>query len=118
MAMGTAFVVSVALQAIWKLDSDNPTEFADAWATLPTGVDQKKPLGELYPADVIATLTESTETMSRWGFPQGQGDLVGPILVELPVPKNLAQALDGSVTPAEAAANAQADVEEIAQSLQ
>ena len=27
-AMGTAFVVSVALQAIWKLDSDNPVEFA------------------------------------------------------------------------------------------
>lgn len=27
-AMGTAFVVSVALQAIWKLDSDNPVDFA------------------------------------------------------------------------------------------
>lgn len=27
-AMGTAFVTSVGLQLIWKLDSDNPTEFA------------------------------------------------------------------------------------------
>src|SRR6185436_754861 len=27
-AMGAAFVVSVALQTIWKLDSDNPVQFA------------------------------------------------------------------------------------------
>lgn len=97
--------------------AENPTEFADAWATLPAGVDQKKPLGELYPEDVIEVLTTSTDTMSRWGFPQGQGALVGPILVEMPVTKNLATALDGSATPAEAAANAQADVQEIADSI-
>ncbi len=92
---------------------ENPTQYTDAWGQL-TGVDAKKPLAELYPQDVIDTLTESVNTMNRWGFPQGQGALVGPILVELPVPKNLATALDGSVTPEEAAANAQADVEEIA----
>jgi hypothetical protein len=37
--------------------------------------------------------------------------------VELPIPKALGEALDGSVTPEEAAANAQADVEEIKASL-
>ncbi len=97
--------------------AENPTQFTDAWGQLPTGVDSKKPLGELYPQEVIDTLTQSVNTMNRWGFPQGQGALVGPILVELPVPKNLATALDGSATPEEAAANAQADVEEIADSL-
>jgi multiple sugar transport system substrate-binding protein len=97
--------------------ADEKTKYTDAWAKLETGVDQKKPLGDLYPKEVIDTLTQSANTMNRWGFPQGQGALVGPILVELPVPKNLAQALDGTVTPEEAAANAQADVEEIAKSL-
>ena len=97
--------------------ADSPTEYADAWGSLEAGVDTKKPLGDIYPADVVKTLTESSNTMNRWGFPQGQGALVGPILVELPVPKNLATALDGSATPEEAAANAQADVQEIADSL-
>ena len=97
--------------------ADNPTEYTDAWGTLPTGVDTKQPLGEIYPEDVVTRLTESANTMNRWGFPQGQGALVGPILVELPVPENLAEALDGSVSPEEAAANAQADVEEIAASI-
>ena len=97
--------------------ADNPTQYTDAWGKLPTGVDTKKPLADIYPKDVIDTLTQSTNTMNWWGFPQGQGALVGPILVELPVPKALATALDGSATPEEAAANAQADVEDIAQSL-
>jgi len=95
----------------------NPTEYADAWGTLEAGVDTKKPLGDIYPKDVIDTLTQSANTMNRWGFPQGQGDLVGPLLVELPIPKALGEALDGSATPEEAAANAQADVEEIKASL-
>jgi multiple sugar transport system substrate-binding protein len=98
--------------------ADNATEYADAWATLEAGVDTKAPLGDLYPADVIETLTTSTDTMNRWGFPQGQGALVGPLLVELPIPNALGAALDGSATPEEAAANAQADVEEIKSSIE
>jgi multiple sugar transport system substrate-binding protein len=98
--------------------AENPTEYADAWGTLEAGVDTKAPLGELYPPEVIETLTKSTDTMNRWGFPQGQGALVGPLLVELPVPAALAEALDGSATPEEAAADAQAAVEEIKNSIQ
>ena len=97
--------------------AENPTEYADAWGTLEAGVDTKQPLGELYPDDVIETLATSTDTMNRWGFPQGQGALVGPLLVELPVPAALAEALDGSATPEEAATQAQEDVEEIKSGL-
>jgi multiple sugar transport system substrate-binding protein len=98
-------------------NADNATEYADAWGTLEAGVDTKAPLGDLYPAEVIETLTQSTDTMNRWGFPQGQGALVGPLLVELPVPQALADALDGSATPQEAAEQAQSDVEDIAGGL-
>jgi multiple sugar transport system substrate-binding protein len=98
--------------------AENPTEYADAWGTLPAGVDTKKPLGEVYPKEVVDELTKSTDTMDRWGFAQGQGALVGPLLVEAPVPKALASALDGSATPEEAAAEALKAVEEIKAGLQ
>lgn len=98
--------------------ADDPTAYADAWGTLQAGVDTKKPLGDLYPQDVITTLTTSSDTMNRWGFPQGQGALVGPLLIELPVPKALADALDGSISAQEAADQAQADVEDIRSGLE
>jgi multiple sugar transport system substrate-binding protein len=97
---------------------DNPQEYAEAWSKLKAGVDTKKPLAEVYPAEVIEALTKSTDTMGRWGFEQGQGKLVGAQLNELPIPKALAEELGGQLDPDAAAKQAQADVEEIAQSIQ
>jgi multiple sugar transport system substrate-binding protein len=96
---------------------DNPEEFNQAWAKLKAGVDQKKPLSELYPPEVLQALTKSTDTMNRWGFQQGQGKLVGALGAEQPIPKALAAMLDGQLTPDAAAKQAQADVEEVAQSI-
>jgi multiple sugar transport system substrate-binding protein len=97
---------------------DNPQEYAEAWSKLEAGVDTKKPLADIYPAEVIDALTKSTDTMGRWGFEQGQGKLVGAQLNELPIPKALAEELGGQLDPEAAAKQAQADVEEIAQSIQ
>jgi multiple sugar transport system substrate-binding protein len=97
---------------------DDPEEYNQAWSQLQAGVDEKKPLSELYPPEVLEALTTSTDTMSRWGFQQGQGRLVGAQLAELPIPKALAAELDGQLTPDAAAKQAQADVEEIAQSIE
>jgi multiple sugar transport system substrate-binding protein len=97
---------------------DNPKEYKDAWAKLPAGVDEKKPLADLYPPEVLEALTKSTDTMSRWGFQQGQGKIVGALSAEQPIPKAVAAELDGQLTPDAAAKQAQADVEEIAQSIQ
>ncbi|HEV2928593.1 MAG TPA: extracellular solute-binding protein [Propionibacteriaceae bacterium] len=97
---------------------DNPEEYNEAWSKLRAGVDEKAPLSELYPAEVLEALTTSTDTMNRWGFQQGQGRLVGAQLAELPIPKALASLLDGQLTPDTAAKQAQADVEEIAQSVE
>jgi multiple sugar transport system substrate-binding protein len=98
--------------------ADNPTEYADAWGGLEAGVDREEPLGEIYDADTIAALTSSADTMERWAFAQGLGDLVGPLLTETPVPNALLLALEGSMTPEEAAAEAQAAVEEILAALE
>ena len=97
---------------------DNPEEYNEAWSKLKAGVDEKAPLSELYPTEVLEALTTSTDTMNRWGFQQGQGRLVGAQLAELPIPKALASLLDGQLTPDAAAKQAQADVEEIAQSVE
>ena len=96
---------------------DNPKEYTEAWSKLKAGVDTKAPLSELYPPEVLEALTKSTDTMNRWGFQQGQGKLVGALAAEQPIPKALAAMLDGQLTPDAAAKQAQADVEEIAQSI-
>ncbi|MEV0379153.1 extracellular solute-binding protein [Nonomuraea sp. NPDC050643] len=87
--------------------------FEDKWNKLPAGVDTKKPLADVYPADVLDALRKSPDTFARWGIPQGQGKLVGATMGELPVPKALSGIVDGSLTPQAAAAQAKADVESI-----
>jgi multiple sugar transport system substrate-binding protein len=96
---------------------DLPGKFINAWSQLRTGVDRKKALAEIYPADVLKVLATSTDTMNRWGFPQGQGRLVGAQLGPLPIPKVLAATLDGKLDAATAPEQAQADVKRIAQSV-
>ncbi|MEU4571569.1 ABC transporter substrate-binding protein [Nonomuraea sp. ATR24] len=87
--------------------------FADKWQALPAGVDTKKPLADVYPAEVLEALRTSPGTFARWGIPQGQGKLVGATMGELPVPKALAGVADGSLTPQAAAAQARTEVETI-----
>ncbi|WP_219471469.1 ABC transporter substrate-binding protein [Nonomuraea rhizosphaerae] len=89
------------------------TGFADKWNKLPAGVDTKKPLAEVYPAEVLDTLRKSPDTFARWGIPQGQGKLIGATMGELPVPRALSGLVDGSLTPQAAADQAKKDVETI-----
>ena len=96
---------------------DQPGKFAAAWDHLRTGVDRKAPLSKIYPPDVLNVLRTSTETMNRWGFPQGQGRLAGAQLLALPIPKALAAALSGKLDAATAAQQVQADMGKIARSV-
>ncbi len=92
--------------------ADNPTEFIDGWQALETGVDRKAALSEFYSEEVIAELIEGAASFDRWGFPQGQGELVTAIYTSLPVPEVISDVIDGSLTPEGAAAEAAAAMEE------
>ena len=98
--------------------ADEATRFIDAWATLPAGVDTKAPLADFYPQDVLDALRTSPDTFSPWGITQGQGALVGASLGELPVPQAISAMTSGEVDPGEAAQQASAAVQEIADSLE
>jgi multiple sugar transport system substrate-binding protein len=96
---------------------ENPQEFVDAWADLEVGVDRKAPLSNFYPPEVIQVLSEGPDDFDRWGIVQGQGDLVGAILGEVPVPQAVAALASGEVDAQTAAEDAAENVRSIQESL-
>jgi multiple sugar transport system substrate-binding protein len=97
---------------------ENPTQYVDAWKDLEVGVDTKAPLSEFYPQEVIDILTSGADKFSRWGITQGQGDLIGASLGELPVPKAIGQLTAGNKDAAAAAKQAADELRTIKKSLE
>jgi len=90
-----------------------PDEFVDTWSKLPVGVDTKAPLSDFYPPEVLDVLRTGPEAFDRWGIVQGQGDLVGAIMGELPVPQAVAALASGEVDAQTAAEDAAEGVRSI-----
>ena len=80
--------------------------------TLETGVDRKAPLIDLYSAELIEGLIAGSNNFDRWGFVQGQGELVTAMYSALHVPMALRAVLNGSLSAADAAADLQQDVKD------
>lgn len=97
---------------------DSPTEYVDAWGTLPAGVDRKAPLSDFYGPEVIEQLQNGVDTISRWGITQGQGDLIGATLGELPVAQAVSAVTTEGAASQEAAEQAQQAVQAISDTLQ
>ena len=98
-------------------DSPDATNYSDAWAKMPVGVDTKAPLSDFYGPQVIDALTAGTDSLQRWAIPQGQGDVLGAIQGEQPVANAVNEVSNG--TPAEEAASQAADaISEAAGSVQ
>ncbi len=96
---------------------ENPNAFLEGWGNLEVGVDRRAPLSDFYSEEVLATIIEGANEFDRWGFAQGQGELVGAIYSEMPIPQAIADIIEGVMTPEEAAAEIQAAVEEIQAAL-
>ena len=120
--MSEAYVDWLALAPEGKVPvrrgpSAGDTSYVTAWRGLKSGVDTKKPLSDFYGPDVLRTVEASPDTLARWGLTQGQGDLVGASLGELPVPKALSEQIAGKADGRATAAKAQKAVEEIQKGL-
>ncbi len=90
---------------------DDPKKFVNGWSKLPVGVDRKRPLGDIYPPEVIDTILAGLEVADRWGFRAGQGELVSKLYGEKTIPKIVRRYLDGELTAEQAAAEMQKEVE-------
>jgi len=97
--------------------AEEPTKFVDAWGSLEAGVDRTAPLSDFYGPDVIKAVLEGTQSLDRWGIPQGQGALIGATLGALPVPEQLNEMVSAGKSPKDAAGDAAASIEEIAEGL-
>jgi multiple sugar transport system substrate-binding protein len=98
-------------------DKQDPERFQEAWKDLDSGVDKKAPLTKFYSQASIDSLGEGVENFQRWGFPQGQGALIGAMSGEQPIANTVADVIGGK-DPAEAAAAAQSTIEEIQAGVQ
>lgn len=81
------------------------TSFVDGWSGLAVGSGgDAVSVGELYGDEAIDTIATGATGFERWGFPQGYGALVTAMYGDLELTNILRAALDGSISPADAAA--------------
>jgi multiple sugar transport system substrate-binding protein len=97
-------------------NSDNPSQFADAWASMEVGVDRKAPLSDFYGPEVLDALAGGIDELDRWGLPQGQGELLGALQGEQPVATAVNEVTTGEDAQA-AAEKAAESVRSVAESL-
>lgn len=76
-------------------DRQDPEKFVKAWSQLPVGVDRKAPLGEIYPAAVIADIVGGLESASRWGASEGQLALASKIINSRVINRLVREFIDG-----------------------
>lgn len=91
------------------------TTYVDGWKELPVGSgDNTLSVGELYGDEAVDTIAGGATQFERWGFSQGQGALVTAMYGDLELTNILREALDGSITPAEAATRMAESAEQLA----
>jgi ABC-type glycerol-3-phosphate transport system substrate-binding protein len=120
--MGDAYTDWLALAPEGKFPvrtgtPDDPARFTRAWERLETGQVRRAPLGRIYPRAVLDVIRGTPDTISRWGFLEGQGALAGALLGGLPVPAAIAAVLDGRLNADQAARQSLLAVEELRREL-
>ena len=75
--------------------ADNPSQFADLWATLDVGVDRKAPLGELYDASMIEEIVGGLDVAQRWGVAENQLSAASKIINSQVINRLVREYIDG-----------------------
>ncbi|NEE01260.1 ABC transporter substrate-binding protein [Phytoactinopolyspora halotolerans] len=94
------------------------TTYVDGWTELAVGSGGNTvTVGELYGDEAVQTIADAATGFESWGIAQGQGELVTALRGELQLSNILREALDGSITPEEAAAQMAQHAEQVASEL-
>jgi len=81
--------------------ADEPQKFVKAWASLPAGVDRKKPLSDVYDQEVLDEVVSGLETANRWGVAEGQLALASRIINSQVINRLVRDYIDGERNTAE-----------------
>ncbi|MET9498433.1 extracellular solute-binding protein [Streptomyces sp. NPDC006552] len=98
--------------------AQDPGKYLAAWRHSKLGVDDRKPLDEVYSPALLRQLADGVGNIRRWGIEQGEGALVGATNGDLPVPKAVGAMTGGQTSPGQAAQEAQDEVAALKKSLQ
>ncbi|CAM4234950.1 extracellular solute-binding protein [Nocardiopsis rhodophaea] len=98
---------------------ENPTAFADAWTSLPTGEDEdaRRPLSDFYDEKTIRGIVEGAQSFRRWGYGTEQAAFAGALAAQNTLSREVGPLFDGADPAdvarrmADAARDVQADVE-------
>ncbi|WP_413785291.1 ABC transporter substrate-binding protein [Cognatiyoonia sp. IB215446] len=91
-------------------NADNPTAYAEAWATLDMGVDRRAPLGDLYAQEMIDEIVGGLDVAQRWGVAEGQLALSSRMINSQVINRIVRQYIDGEVDAPTAVANLNAEL--------
>lgn len=83
--------------------SAGSTEYEELWSTLPTGVDRKEPLGDIYPDAVISDIVAGLSVGDRWGVADGQLEKASQIVNSRVMSQVIRKYIDGEISLDQAA---------------
>ena len=98
MSEGYASTLAIAPEGKFPVrrgTAENPTEYADVWATLDVGVDRKAPLGDLYDAAMIEEIVGGLDVAQRWGVADGQLAAASTIINSQVINRLVREYIDG-----------------------
>jgi len=74
----------------------SPHKYQAAWPHLQIGVDREEPLDKAYDSASLASIGRGASSFTRWGFPVGQGALVGALSGEEPIANAVGSVINGT----------------------
>lgn len=83
--------------------SAGSTEYEELWSSLPTGVDRKEPLGNIYPDAVISDIVVGLSVGDRWGVADGQLEKASQIVNSRVMSQVIRKYIDGEISLDQAA---------------
>ena len=73
------------------------SEYEALWASLPTGVDRKEPLSNIYPESVISDIVAGLSVADRWGVADGQLETASKMVNARVMSQVIRKYIDGEI---------------------